>query len=103
MDKIQPEISIVIPTYNAESTLENAVSSVIGQSFENWELIIADDASSDGTLRLARELESAMGAYASLRARSIKAWLKCGITEFRSAGDSMWRFLIPTTHGTPTS
>ena len=61
MDKIQPEISIVIPTYNAESTLENAVSSVIGQSFENWELIIADDASSDGTVRLARELASRDG------------------------------------------
>lgn len=52
MDKIQPEISIVIPTYNAESTLENAVSSVIGQSFENWELIIADDAYSPSCVRV---------------------------------------------------
>ena len=86
MDKIQPEISIVIPTYNAESTLENAVSSVIGQSFENWELIIADDASSDGTVRLARELASRDG-----RIRVVESEVNKGVAEMRNYGVSLSR------------
>jgi glycosyltransferase involved in cell wall biosynthesis len=39
-----------MPTFNRARYLENAVQSAISQSFENWELIIVDDGSSDNTL-----------------------------------------------------
>ena len=44
-----PEISVIMPTFNRARHLENAVQSVIAQSFESWELIIVDDGSSDHT------------------------------------------------------
>lgn len=47
-------ISIVMPAYNAEKTLPQAVESVLAQTVDNWELLIADDCSEDGTAELAR-------------------------------------------------
>ncbi len=43
------EFSIVIPVFNAESTLDKAVQSVIKQTYAYWELIIVDDCSTDGS------------------------------------------------------
>jgi glycosyltransferase involved in cell wall biosynthesis len=44
-----PLISVIMPAYNAERFIAAAVQSVMAQTFWNWELIIIDDASSDGT------------------------------------------------------
>jgi len=41
-----PLISIIIPTHNRPDLLEEALESVVGQSINNWEVIIVDDASS---------------------------------------------------------
>ncbi|NTW82933.1 MAG: glycosyltransferase family 2 protein [Chlorobiaceae bacterium] len=45
----KPEISVILPTFNRARHLENAVESVLSQTFGNWELIIVDDGSSDET------------------------------------------------------
>lgn len=45
----QPLISIVTPTYNREAFLAEAIQSVIDQTYENFELIIVDDGSTDGS------------------------------------------------------
>lgn len=42
-------VSIILPTYNREKYLKQAINSVINQSFNNWELIIIDDGSNDST------------------------------------------------------
>ncbi|MGH9341927.1 MAG: glycosyltransferase family 2 protein [Acidobacteriota bacterium] len=42
-------ISIVIPSYNRREFLLKAVRSVIGQTFQEWELLVVDDGSTDGT------------------------------------------------------
>ncbi len=42
-------VSIVIPTYNGERYLKQAIDSVLQQSYLNWELIICDDCSQDAT------------------------------------------------------
>lgn len=46
-------ISVVIPAYNAEKTLEKAIQSVMVQTYSNIEAIIVDDCSRDETLKIA--------------------------------------------------
>ncbi len=43
----QPSISVLMPVYNSEKTLEQAVNSVLRQTYENFELILVDDGSTD--------------------------------------------------------
>jgi glycosyltransferase involved in cell wall biosynthesis len=44
-----PLVTVVIPTWNRKALLGEAIASVAGQTYRNWELIVADDGSSDGT------------------------------------------------------
>lgn len=44
-----PHISVVLPTYNRQGSLGRAIGSVLGQTFENLELIVVDDGSTDDT------------------------------------------------------
>ena len=50
------KISVLMGIYNCEQTLKQAVQSIQKQTYENWELILCDDGSSDGTYRVADEL-----------------------------------------------
>ena len=50
--------SVIMPCYNAEATLAAAVASVCTQSLRDFELIIVDDGSQDGSITLARSLAS---------------------------------------------
>ena len=45
-----PKFSIVIPVYNAQATLPAAIASVLDQTDSDWELILIDDGSADGSL-----------------------------------------------------
>ncbi len=50
------EISVILPFYNAEGTLQRAVSSVLAQSFKKFELILVDNNSTDNSLEIAKKL-----------------------------------------------
>lgn len=47
MFDLNPEISIILPTYNRAKHLAKAIESVINQTYKDWELIIVDDGSKD--------------------------------------------------------
>ena len=50
-----PEISVILPFYNAESTLAKAVDSILHQSFDDFELILVNNNSTDGSIQIAEE------------------------------------------------
>ncbi|MDR7483329.1 MAG: glycosyltransferase family 2 protein [Armatimonadota bacterium] len=50
----QPLVSVVTPVFNGEPYLVECVESVIAQTYSNWELLIVDNCSTDGTLEIAR-------------------------------------------------
>lgn len=49
-----PLVSVVTPTYNNAAHLEECIESVLAQTYERWEYVIVDDASTDRTLEIAR-------------------------------------------------
>lgn len=56
MTEKQPFFSIVMPVYNARKYLTAAVKSIMDQSFKDFELILVDDCSTDGSDKICREL-----------------------------------------------
>lgn len=50
----EPLVSIVMPTYNRKALIAHAIDSVVGQRYSNWELIVIDDGSTDGTVDFIR-------------------------------------------------
>jgi len=53
-----PTVSIIIPTYNREHLLGRAIQSVLDQTYQNFELIIVDDGSTDDTEKLVKSFNS---------------------------------------------
>lgn len=49
-------VSIIMPTYKCGKFIAESIKSVQGQTFNNWELIIVDDCSQDGTIQIVQEL-----------------------------------------------
>jgi glycosyltransferase involved in cell wall biosynthesis len=49
-----PRLSIGLPVYNGENTLAESLDALLGQSYEDFELIISDNASTDGTVGICR-------------------------------------------------
>lgn len=47
-----PFISVIMATYNCESTVEEAVMSILAQTYDKWEFIICDDCSTDKTFEV---------------------------------------------------
>jgi teichuronic acid biosynthesis glycosyltransferase TuaG len=55
MSKNEALVSIVMPAYNCEKYVVEAINSVLAQTYENWELLVLDDGSKDNTLHIINE------------------------------------------------
>jgi glycosyltransferase involved in cell wall biosynthesis len=54
---VHPAVSVVLPTFNRLEYLGAAIESVLAQTFQDWELIIADDGSDEETVQYLRRFE----------------------------------------------
>ena len=54
---MQPEISVILPLYNAESYIKEAIDSLLVQTFTNFELIIINDGSTDNSLEVVKQFQ----------------------------------------------
>lgn len=79
----RPKFSVVIPCYNSEKTISEAVDSVLKQSETDFELIIVDDGSTDGTSRIVSSMEDD-------RIKLVRQQ-NCGASAARNAGISASR------------
>jgi glycosyltransferase involved in cell wall biosynthesis len=59
----EPFFSVILPTYNREKMLPNAIRSVIAQEFSEWELIVIDDGSTDNTNKIVADFQDARIMY----------------------------------------
>ena len=62
-----PLVSVVLPTYNGSCYLSESIRSVVGQTYQNWELIIVDDASTDTTPEIIAEWTKSDSRVRSVR------------------------------------
>ena len=82
---LDPYLSIIIPAYNAQATLEACLTSILHSSFQDWELIVVDDGSSDQTPEVIRRYP----------ARLVSLQDKGGPASARNSGASApWRGAI---------
>ena len=63
-------VSIIIPTYNRESTIKRAIESVLNQTYKDIELIIVDDCSTDNTEDVVKSIEDSRLKYFKLEKNS---------------------------------
>lgn len=82
-DSLYPLISVVIPAYNSEFTINNCLKSVVNQTYKNLEIIVVNDASVDKTVDY---VENFMLKYSNIKLISIK---KGGLSVARNSGVSV--------------
>jgi glycosyltransferase involved in cell wall biosynthesis len=75
----QPLASVIMPAYNREGIIAVAISSVLRQTYENWELLVVDDGSADGTPNVVR-------SFGDNRIKLIELPVNGGVSAARNQG-----------------
>ena len=84
------KISIVIPTYNQASYLEETLNSVISQNYPDLELIVCDGGSSDGTRAVLERHDNSLAWWCSERDHGQTDAINKGL---RRATGEVWSYL----------
>lgn len=82
----EPLVSVIMPAYNAQDYIEEAIRSVQAQTQQNWELLVLDDGSTDDTLAIAQRL-----ARSDPRIRLLPNEENMGVAKTRNRGFSLSR------------
>lgn len=75
-----PLVSIIIPLYNAEETIDSCLQSCLGQTYKNLEIIVIDDGSSDNSRAIVQGFDHAYPQIRTFRQN------RGGVTEARNYG-----------------
>jgi glycosyltransferase involved in cell wall biosynthesis len=92
-----PLISIITVSYNAVSTIEETILSVINQDFESYEYIIVDGGSTDGTIEVIKKYQDKISLWVSEPDKGIYDAMNKGVglakgewVNFMNAGDAFY-------------
>lgn len=84
MQEADSLVSVTVPFHNGKSFLRETIESVLAQSHTNWELLLVDDASTDGSAAIAREYADRLPQKISYLEHPGHA--NCGVTRSRNLG-----------------
>jgi glycosyltransferase involved in cell wall biosynthesis len=79
-----PRLSVLLPVYNAEPWVAEAIGSIIGQTFSEFELIVIDDGSTDGSATVIRSFDDERIRFVSRENRGFAASLNEGLALARA-------------------
>jgi glycosyltransferase involved in cell wall biosynthesis len=82
-DKYNPLVSIIMPAYNAELYLHEAIQSVIGQTYDNWQLLIINDGSKDNTEKIIQGYKDTRIIYFSQDNRGVSTARNVGLANMQ--------------------
>jgi glycosyltransferase involved in cell wall biosynthesis len=91
-----PLITVIIPTYNRAAWVAEAVASVLTQTYRDYELIVVDDGSTDGTLEAMASLEGHLQVFRRRQQRGVSAARNLGAASARGKwlafldSDDLW-------------
>jgi glycosyltransferase involved in cell wall biosynthesis len=91
-----PNVSVIIPAYNAARYLAEAIESVLTQAFQDFEIVLVDDGSTDSTLRVAERYRERVQIYEQTHlgpSAARNAGLRLARGEFLAFLDADDRFL----------
>ena len=81
-----PAVSVIMPAYNMERFIAQAIRSVMAQTMTDWELLVIDDGSSDRTCAIVEEL-----AAKDSRVRLYRNTSNVGVAKTRNRGVDLSR------------
>lgn len=91
-----PTVSVIIPVYNVEQYITQAVQSVLNQTYPHWELLIIDDGSPDQSVNICQQFEDSRIKIISQANRGLAGARNTGIREAQGEylafldGDDLW-------------
>lgn len=81
------KVSVIIPAYNAENWIENCLRSVISQSYQNLEIILLNDGSTDSTLRILNAFTKIDNRIIVINQDNLGTYLSRKVGIHKSTGD----------------
>jgi glycosyltransferase involved in cell wall biosynthesis len=91
-----PLVSVIMPNYNNEKYLAEAIESVLNQSYSNFELIVVDDGSTDGSLEIIKDFDHLLTCISTVN-RGAAAARNLGILNSKGSviafldSDDLWK------------
>lgn len=84
-EKTRPDISVILPYFNAEQTLKSAIESILLQSFEDYELLLVNNNSNDKSVEIAKNLANSDSRILLLNEKKqrVANAMNCGLKKAR--------------------
>src|SRR4051812_44490454 len=79
-----PKVTVLMPAYNADKYIEDGISSVLSQTFTNFELLIINDGSTDNTLKVIESIRDKRIVVISQENKGVSAALNLGLAHARA-------------------